>query len=535
MVMSKFEEISPADFFYRNRDIAGFSNPARALYSTIRELVENSLDACESIGVLPDIYISLRHVKGPVDGTAVYRVKILDNGSGIPGSKIPLAFGKVLYGSKYRLKQTRGTFGLGGTMAILYGQITTNKAVRVVSSTGGASMYEYELTIDIRRNRPRVIRRRVHKNPNGWRGTLVEFYTEGDYFRSSFRIVEYLKQTAMVNPYAEIVFADPRGRLYVFERCVYEMPPPPKETLPHPYGVDVETIQRLIAHTETKTLLDFMTKHFHRVGKAIASKFLEAAGLNPKLNPKRLGREDVVKLVHHMKSFKGFLPPDASCLSPLGEELLKAGIEKELKPEFVAVTQRKPSSYSGYPFIVEVGIAYGGGITKPGITLYRFSNKIPLLYDEASDVSWKVVNQMIDWSRYKVNLNVDPVAVIVHICSTRIPYKTVGKEFIADRPEIEREVLNGVRTVARRLMLHLSRKKRIQREKKRLEVFGKYLDKLALFSTKLSGRRKPPDLKPLLVKIAKIDLAEVEGVSEAEKRAILEESPVVEVKPYEKA
>ena len=48
-----FAEISPSEFFYRNRDLAGFSNPSRALYSATRELVENSLDACEIGGVLP--------------------------------------------------------------------------------------------------------------------------------------------------------------------------------------------------------------------------------------------------------------------------------------------------------------------------------------------------------------------------------------------------------------------------------------------------------------------------------------------------
>jgi DNA topoisomerase-6 subunit B len=529
--MVEFQEISPADFFYRNRDIAGFTNPARALYSTVRELVENSLDACESVGVLPSIYIRLTYVSGPLDGAAVFKIKVLDNGSGVPEHNIPLAFGKVLYGSKYKLKQTRGAFGLGGKMAILYGQITTNKSVRVVSSTGGSHIYEYVLNIDIRKNEPKILSRKNYENVNNWRGTLVEFYTEGDYYRSSSRIVEYLKQTAMVNPYAEITFVDPRGYLYLFERGVNEMPPAPKGTLPHPYGVDVEALKRIIADTKAKSLLEFMTEHFHRVGRATAYKFLSEASLNPDMNPKKLSQDDIVKLVDHMKNFKGFLPPDASCLSPLGERLLKAGIEKELKPEFVAVIQRKPSSYSGYPFIVEVGIAYGGSVLKPGITLYRFSNKIPLLYDETSDVSWKVVNGMIDWSRYKVDVTVDPIAVIVHICSTKIPYKTVGKEFIADRPEIEHEILNGVRIVARQLMLYLSRKKRVQIERTRLETFSKYLNKLALFSTKLSGRKKPPDLKPLLSKIAKLNLVEKEESVEEK----LEKPPTIEVRRYEKA
>ncbi|MEM2989181.1 MAG: DNA topoisomerase VI subunit B, partial [Candidatus Bathyarchaeia archaeon] len=163
-----------------------------------------------------------------------------------------------------------------------------------------------------------------------------------------------------------------------------------------------------------------------------------------------------------------------------------------------------PSTYSGYPFIVEVGIAYGGGVRAAGgISLYRFANKIPLLFDEASDVSWKVVNGLIDWRRYKVSPEM-PVAVFVHICSTKVPYKTVGKEFIADRPEVEREILNAVREVARRLSLYLSKKEYAEREKRKLDVFQKYLPKIAEFSAKLAGR-EVPDIKPLLRKASRIE------------------------------
>ena len=131
-----FQEISAADFFYRNRDIAGFTNPSRAIYSTIRELVENSLDACEIRGIPPDIYLRISHESGPTDGPGIYRVHIEDNGIGIPHDIIPSAFGQVLFGSKYKLRQTRGTFGLGGKMAILYGQITTHGQATIMSSTG---------------------------------------------------------------------------------------------------------------------------------------------------------------------------------------------------------------------------------------------------------------------------------------------------------------------------------------------------------------------------------------------------------------
>jgi len=525
-VAETFEEISAADFFYRNRDIAGFTNPARAIFSSMRELVENSLDASEQSGKPPDIYVRLSYEdeekfeselesekksEGEAEEeaaetfeTGVYKLRIEDNGSGVPPRHIPAAFGQVLFGSKYKLRQARGTFGLGGTMALLYGQITTHKPAYVISSTGGAKVYMYKLRVDIQRNRPIIVDRKILLNKEGWRGTIVEFSLEGDYSKAMPRILEYLKQTALVNPYANITFIDPKGRLYKFTRVTTKMPPPPKETKPHPYGVDVEAIQRLMRITPYRNMVDFMRYHFHRVGEKTAHKFLEFAGISKTKDPRKLKPEEIVRLVHMMKRFNGFLAPDASCLSPLGEDLLKAGILKELQPEFIAVRQRPPATYSGHPFIVEAAVAYGGNIPKRNdFVLYRFANRIPLLYDEASDVSWRIIKAM-NWRRYKVSPDL-PIAILVHLCSTKVPYKTVGKEFIADRPEVKREVLNGIREAARELQHFLTKREHVERERKRLNIFSKYLPKIAQFSTELAGKRKPPDITKLLTRVKKYE------------------------------
>ncbi|MEM2123341.1 MAG: DNA topoisomerase VI subunit B [Candidatus Bathyarchaeia archaeon] len=504
MSLEAFQEISPADFFYRNRDIAGFTNPSRALYSTIRELVENSLDACETSMIPPDIYVRLRQPVEAEKYPAVYEVRVKDNGLGVPPDVIPSAFGQVLFGSKYRLKQARGTFGLGVKMALLYGQITTHSATSVASATIGSDrIHEYTLSMDIQSNKPIILERRVKPNRGRWHGTIVEFSTEGDYPRAMPKIIEYLRQTAIVAPYADITFIDPKGRIYRFERATTRMPKPPKEARPHPEGVDVETFKRLLTASEAKTLREFMTESFQRIGRKTAESFLEYIGLDPKKAVASLSPEEILLIVNSMKGFGRFLPPDASCLSPLGEELLEAGIRKVLKPDYVAVHQRPPASYSGFPFIVEVGIAYGGDITKEDkVALLRFANKIPLLFDEASDVSWKVVNSL-DWRRYKVTMDM-PVAVITHICSTKIPYKTVGKEYIADRPEIEREILCGLREVARRLSTYISKRRSVEMERKRLGIFLKYLPKLASFSTKLAGEREEPDINQLLKKVSRL-------------------------------
>ncbi len=90
-----------------------------------------------------------------------------------------------------------------------------------------------------------------------------------------------------------------------------------------------------------------------------------------------------------------------------------------------------------------------------------------------------------------------PIAVFVHICSTKIPYKTLGKEIIADRPEVSREILNGIREVARQLQHFLSRREHVKMQVRRLSIFSRYLPKIIEFSTKLGGLQTVPNMDKL--------------------------------------
>jgi DNA topoisomerase VI subunit B len=492
-----YSEISPSEFFYRNRDLAGFSNPSRALYTSVRELVENSLDACEQFSILPEVSVK---IELPPEGTksgdqVAYVLTVRDNGPGIEAKHLPNAFGRVFYGSKYKLKQSRGMFGMGGTMAILYSQITTNRPVTISSSFDGKVAHVLDMLIDIQENKPVILKHDTV--PSDGTGTSVKLTLMGDYFRAGQKIQDYFKQTALVTPYANISLTDPDSHETSYKRGTTSVPPPPGETLPHPYGIDVEALRRLLKQTNEATLVKFMTTNFHRVGEKTAQKFLTFSGFENARKPKTLGNEEVVKFVNSLPQFEEFLPPDASCLSPLGEEIMQAGIMKELAPEFVAMCVRPPSAYSGYPFIVEVGLAYGGSSIAPGVKLLRFANRIPLLYDEGNDVAFNIINEEIDWKRYKIPQDA-PIAVITHVCSTKVPFKTVGKEYLADRPELERELKNGTREVLRKLAAYVSRKGSMEFQKKRMNIYGKYLPLIAKFSTDLSGRRKPPNYKKLL-------------------------------------
>ena len=527
MAQPEYQSMSPSDFFYRNREIAGFSNPSRATYTAVRELLENSLDAAESREVPPNIFLRISELEGQKESeTKFYIMRVEDNGTGVPADHIPNAFGQIFYGSKYELKQARGTFGLGGTMAVLYGQITTHEPVKIESSTGG-DIHEFIMNIDIQNNRANIFKHNIRQNPTGWKGTSIEIQMDGNYSRIMHRLIEYLKQTAMVVPYADITYIDPKGRLYKYERGTETLPPQPQSVKPHPHGVDVETVKRLISTAKSKNMKTFMMENFQGVGSITAEKFLKMAGVSLKTKPKMLSSEEMVRIVRSTKEYGGFKRPIASCLSPIGVELFKTGISKELgltDEDYLKVVTRKPSTYLGYPFIVEAAVASGQTIRKshgPGIHIYRFANRIPLLFDEGSGVIWKAAHRNINWKTYSVEKDT-PIIIAVHVCSTKIPYKSVGKEFMADQPEVEKEVTNAIREAARGVRSYISKRTRIQSEKRRLNIFNNYLPVIAQFAARLSEREELPDITPLLAAVSAVIPEEKSTLEEVPR--IVEES-----------
>ncbi len=495
----RYESISPSEFFFKNKEIAGFQNPTRALYQTVREFVENAFDATDTHLILPNIRVSIQALKDPLlektdekEETGKFMVTVEDNGIGVPPHVIPEAFGRVFFSSKYVIRQTRGMYGLGAKMAILYGQTTVGQPVVVHSSTKNSKyVYMRKLMIDIKKNKPQIMEAAQWKKKGKWHGTRVSISLEGNWGRAKSRIIEYILRTAIISPYAEIVFEDPEGGILYIPRKTNKMPKPPTETKPHPQGVDIEQLKMLAKATRSNSIITFLMREFQVIGGKTADEFAEILvnrGIDPNKSPRKLTSKEFEIIYREMKRFK-FRAPSAAHLSPIGEELITIGLKSMYDPEFVSAITRRPSAYAGHAFIVEVGIAYGGKIpSSPQPFLLRYANKIPLLYDEGADVSRKVLDS-INWKLYKIDFPA-PLVVLVHVASTKIPYKGVGKESISDVPEIESEIRNAVQDLARRLRVYLGKKHREYEVRRRITSIAKYIPEIALSLAILS---KPPN------------------------------------------
>lgn len=387
---SKQREISVSEFFAKNRHLLGFDNPRKALLTTVKEAVDNSLDACEEAGIVPEIWVAIEAV-----GTDRFRVSVQDNGPGIVKKQIPLIFGKLLYGSKFhRLRMSRGQQGIGISAAGMYGKLSTGKPVKIVSKTASKKpAHYYEIEIDTKNNQPEIHNGKgegvdippgtagieyMAKNGIEWvahydaegthhahevkSGTRVTIELEGRYQRGRGSVDEYLEQTAIANPHVTLHYKDPDGNQKAYRRSTDRLPPEPKEIKPHPYGVELGRLVTMLKDTEEGSVSQFLQHSFSRVSPGTAAKICEAAKVSSRASAKKIGRTEVEHLYRAIQETR-IPPPATDCITPIGEELILKGLHSVVPGEFFAAATRPPAVYRGNPFQIEVGLAYGGAST----------------------------------------------------------------------------------------------------------------------------------------------------------------------------
>ncbi len=426
---------SPAEFFAEHQAIAGFDNHGKSLYTTIRELIENSLDACETIQKLPSIQIHIQEytrkefnqlttnandlrlnldastftattssssttsttptavaesteIKTNTGGNEnsyeptdkklfeeskakqtkraneqqqqskqqnnqYYLITVIDNGCGMAHDAIPDMFGRVLSGSKYGVRQTRGKFGLGAKMALIWSKKSTGHPIHILTTTqnnnntagnGGAptQVSSCILDIDIYRNQPRVIEHTKILNTTGYQGTAVRVLIAGNWTTYKSRIVQYIQQLAIITPYAELSMtytesgaAGKRNVQFVYHRRSEQIPDLPSTVKHHPSSVNNIIVQQLIQQTKTKNIVSFVNQEFQAISVPLAKRLIAelaetVIGIHEDLHPDALSDTQITRLVQLFHQVQLFRPPDGTCLSPLGEYNLNFGIQKVL-------------------------------------------------------------------------------------------------------------------------------------------------------------------------------------------------------------
>jgi len=528
------KEVSVAEFFEKNRHLLGFNNPQKSLLTSVKEAVDNSLDACEDAKILPDVFVQVKKIREDR-----YLMIVEDNGPGIIKKHLTKAFGKLLYGSKFQTiggKQARGQQGIGISAVILYGQLTTGKPAKLISKTKrDKQAHVYSMHIDVKKNEPEI----VNSEQINWdkdHGVRIEVFMEAKYIETKQSVLEYIKETAVVNPHVKLTYIDPNDQKMEFPRVTNKLPKPSKMIKPHPHGIELGILKRLLKDTKARTIKSFLTKEFDKVGGGTAGEMLKVAEIDQQILPRLLTPEQQEDLLKGMQDTK-VMKPSMDCLSPIGSDFLKKSLESEYDADFVHAITRSPSVYLGRPFEIEVGIVHGGELDAEGpVKLIRFANKVPLLYQEGACAITKAIKKM-SWKSYGLqqssgNMPTGPAIIIVHMTSVWVPFTSEGKEAISDFPEISKEIRLSLQECARSLQRFISRKQKAEIEQKKRDIFINYSDELAESLSKITKKDKIK-IKEKLLYIAeamystKGDIEqlkkEVEELGKQEKEGIKEE------------
>ncbi|MEZ4270720.1 MAG: DNA topoisomerase VI subunit B [Myxococcota bacterium] len=460
----KQREISISEFFTKNRHLLGFDNASRALLTSVKEAVDNSLDACEEAGILPDIGVRIEQTS---EGR--YCMTVSDNGPGIVKAQIPKVFGQLLYGSKFhRLRQSRGQQGIGISAAGMYGQLTTGKPVVVRSKTAkGKAAHLYELVIDTQANQPKIIRNESFDWTEVDHGTSVSIEMEAIYKGGKRSVDEYVQAVAFANPHVRLTYWRPNKPPLVYPRLTEQMPEQAKEIKPHPYGVELGILMRMLAASKSRNLSGFLQSEFSRVSQVVANEICANAKVPGETSTKDISQEAVEAIYGAIAQTKIMSPP-TTCLAPIGEDALLKGLRSMLvqqhiaaeesrlrrkqeeqdaaapedksaviaaeakvqqalqaitevspeeddeplenagvieifgKPCFLTAVTRAPKVYRGNPFQVEAALAYGANLNADDLAqVYRFANRVPLLYQQGACATSQAIVRT-NWKSYDI-------------------------------------------------------------------------------------------------------------------------------------
>ena len=528
---STITKSSTAEYFAKNLQQVGFSSPLKAVLTTLKEAVDNSLDACEMAGILPEISVEIKRLGvGSAKNTELVQIVVEDNGPGIDPDDLAKVFGEYLASSKFGKGQcSRGQQGIGISAATTWAQLTHAKGAFVKTKTAGMrKAVSAQVDVDIKSNTG-VVRNRETLDWKKENGVRVEFNIDGRIqMNGDGGLITYLEGTVLVNPHLTLNYKLLDNDWITIGRVSNQVPEVPTSTLPHPHTFK---LGEFITHSTLfgKTSLDkFLKTGFSRISDQSIKDFV-AKGLPKNLLDKpvsSLKDEDFKKVFKAVQDTELMAPSTKSVLI-VGEDSLSKSIQRLGEIDFFSVVTRKPTICDFKPVSVEVALARFKNrnleMDAP-VTLLRFANRVPLQFDKSGcAITWAI--ESVNWKNYglqqpKGSLPAGPYIFAVSVVSPFIKFKNASKETIDASEELVEEIRRALMQAGQKLSRHIKKEFReadLERKLAHIEQFGPILVESLVRITKSNDARKnraSEGLRKLLGRDSEEAVAELEQAQE---------------------
>lgn len=524
---NKITKSSTAEYFAKNLQQVGFSSPLKAVLTTLKESVDNSLDACEAAGILPEIEVQVLKVgTGSSKNTDLVKIIVEDNGPGIDPDDLAKVYGEYLASSKFGRGQcSRGQQGIGISAATTWAQLTNAKGAFVISKTEKMrKAIKAQVDVDIKSNTG-VLRNKEMVDWDKKSGVRVEFVIDGRIqLNGDGGLITYLEGTVLVNPHLTLKYKLVDNDWAHVERVTTTVPEMPPATLPHPHTFK---LGEFITHSHLfgKISLDkFLKTGFSRITdqslKDFTSKGLPKGLLDKPVTS--LKEEDMKKVFQAVQDTELVAPSTKSVLT-VGEDALSKSVQRLGEVDFFSVVTRKPAICDFKPVVVEVALARfinrNLEADEP-VQLLRFANRVPLQFDKSGcAITWAI--ESVNWKSYglgqpKGSLPIGPYVFAVSLTSPFIKFKNASKETIDGSEELVEEIRRALMQAGQKLSRHIKKENKeadLERKLAHIEQFGPILvDTLVRITKSPESRRAKAEegLKKLLGRDSKEAMADLE-------------------------
>lgn len=488
MSNSKITTSSTAEYFAKNLQQVGFSSPTKAVLTTLKEAVDNSLDACEMANILPELNIMISKVgQGSGRNTDLIEIIIEDNGPGIEPDDLPKVFGEYLASSKFGRGQcSRGQQGIGISASVTWAQLTNAKGVLVTSKTKRMrKAIKALINVNIKGNKGIIKTKETIDWPKN-HGVRVEFRIDGRIqLNGDGGLLTYLEGTTLVNPHLSLNYKLLDAEWKKVERVSNEIPHVPPPTLPHPHTMK---LGEFIAHAhlfDNMPFSTFLKKGFSRVSDQTIAAFVAKGLPKPVLGRKviQLTQDDYKKCFQAIQNSDLMNPSTRSVLT-IGEASLAKSISRLGTIDFLSVVTRKPKICDFKPVVVEVALARfedRGSLEEP-VQLLRFANRVPLQFDKGGCAITRSL-ESVNWRSYglaqpKRSLPIGPYVFAVSVTSPFIKFKNASKETIDASDELVEEIRRALMQAGQKLSRHIRKEHKesmLERKISHIEKFGPIL------------------------------------------------------------